>query len=181
MKTLTTPFLLTSFCLFVIGCGASGPTDVKSKDGKFQVTVLEGMQPATELNDQADIQAMNGFRELYVVVLTEPKSDFPDEFELKDYAGVAFPPFSQGVSAAPTTPRDIKTDNGDAGIQYDVHGTADGHKIGYLVTFVDTGDHFHQVLAWTLDERYSQHKGTLTKIAASLKPTSAAKPAAPEA
>lgn len=176
MSNLTRTLFISPLCLLLVGCDGGGPSDVKSNDGQFQITVYEGMGPAKELNAQADIQAMNGFKELYVVVLTEPKTDFPEDFALKDYVDLAFPPFSEGVSAAPSTPRDVKTDVGDAGIQYDVHGTADGHKIGYLVTFVDTGDHFHQVLAWTLDERFAQHKGTLAKIAASLKPTSKATP-----
>lgn len=177
MKTIQYSVQLSLLALIISGCGASGPTDVKSKDGQFQVTVYDGMTPATDLNAEADIQAMNGFRELYVVVLTEPKSDFEEAFTLQQYADLASQPFFTGVNATPGTPKSIKTDAGAPMLQYDVHGTADGHKIGYLVSFVDTGSHFHQVLAWTLEERFSQHRETLTKICASLRSTASAAPA----
>lgn len=155
-----------------LGCGKPDPTQVVSIDGNFEITVYENMKKTNELNDEADIQAANEFKELYVIVLSEPKTDFMIGFTLSDYADLQYDPFVTNVGAPLANPATIKTDAGHKALQYEVHGASDGNKIGFLVTFVDTGSHFHQVLTWTLESRYSTYRETLGKIATSLKPTS---------
>lgn len=162
-------FFTCLISLTLFGCGATGPTDVKSTDGQFEITVFDGMAKATELNAAATIQAMNGFRELYVVVMSEPKGDFPEDFTVEQFAEVASSQLSTAASTSAGAAKKMKTTAGDEAVQHDIHGSVDGIKIGYVATFVDTGEHFHQVLAWTLDEKFSQNRETLAKICASFR------------
>ncbi|MEQ9412077.1 MAG: hypothetical protein RIK87_30480 [Fuerstiella sp.] len=164
--------LLAAVCCLG-GCGTTGPTTLTSSDGQFQITVFEGMSEASDLNDEADIQAANLFTEMYVVVLSEPKVDFEDDMTLEDYRDLCYPQFVENLGATMSQPEQVRTAADDRALQYDIHATVDKIKIGYLVTFIDTGTHFHQVLAWTLESKYGEHRPTLQKISASLKPTSA--------
>ena len=167
-RGLTTLVALSA--VMIAGCGKSGPSTIKSRDGQFQITVYGGMTENSTLNEAADIQAANIYSEMYAVVLSESKVDFEDSMTLADYRELSHIPFLQSIGATDSTVQEITTVHGDKALQCEIHATVDGIKVGYVITHVDTGSHFHQVLAWTLESRFDANRDTLIKIAGSLQP-----------
>jgi len=49
-------------------------------------------------------------------------------------------------------------------VQMQVTGTENGTNVVFLHTTVDDGDHFQQILAWTLKSRWQQQNERLLKI-----------------
>jgi hypothetical protein len=46
-------------------------------------------------------------------------------------------------------------------MQYELTGTENGTNVVFLLTTVDDGDHFQQILAWTLKSRWQQQNQLL--------------------
>ena len=49
-------------------------------------------------------------------------------------------------------------------MQGELSGTKDGTNLVFLHTTVDDGDHFQQILAWTLKSRWQQQNELLREI-----------------
>ncbi|MBM83717.1 MAG: hypothetical protein CMJ78_24435 [Planctomycetaceae bacterium] len=104
--------------------------------------------------------------------MTEPKTDFDAGFSLKDYNDLVVGAFRSGLGGTSEPAKDAKTAAGAAAMETVMYASIDGNDVAYLILIVDTGDHYHQVLTWTLKNSFSKHRATLQKVAASLKATS---------
>lgn len=56
------------------------------------------------------------------------------------------------------------TIDGHPAMQDELSGTKDGTNVVFLHTTVDDGDHFQQILAWTLKSRWQQQNELLREI-----------------
>ena len=65
------------------------------------------------------------------------------------------------ASASESVPLTI---DGHPAMQGELSGTKDGTNLVFLHTTVDDGDHFQQILAWTLKSRWQQQNELLREI-----------------
>lgn len=147
------------------------PTVLKSRDGKFQLTVPAGCRENASLNEQAEIRAANLIEEVYVIVLTEAKTDFNDEISLDEFTRITRDSLRSSLKEAHATDPAPVTINGNSGRAYEVDGTVDNVKLAYRISTVETSDHYHQVITWTLQSRKDQNRATLQKIIDSFRTT----------
>jgi hypothetical protein len=63
------------------------------------------------------------------------------------------------------------TINGNSGRAYEIEGVVGGVKLAYRVATVETADHFHQVITWTLQSRTNENRATLQKMIESFRST----------
>jgi hypothetical protein len=61
------------------------------------------------------------------------------------------------------------TIDGHPAMQDELSGTKDGTDVVFLHTTVDDGDHFQQILAWTLKSRWQQQNQLLREITGSFR------------
>jgi hypothetical protein len=160
----------------VTGCAQlqklAKPTVLKSPDGKFQLTVPGGWQENSALNDQADIKAANKIEEVYVIVITESKADFTGEISLDEFTRITRDALIANLESPDATePRPV-TVNGNSARAYDLQGAVKNVKLAYLVTTVETADHYHQVITWTLQSRKDKNLKVLQEVIDSFRPTS---------
>lgn len=171
--------LLILTTLVAGGCGPAIPTGgsngtevVKSFDGKFQVTMPKGWTVRYNLNDAAGIQVANPLKEGYLNVLSQSKADFADptiQWHSETTRTSVLESLTDGqVTAGPTS----LTINGKPAVQYEIRGKAEGLKVIYLHTTVDTGEHLHQILAWTLPSYYDDNRPILDSVINSFKAVS---------
>jgi len=167
--------------LVVAGCkqlqSIAKPSTLKSTDGKFQITVPAGWQENSTLNDKADIQAANPLKEMYVIVLSEAASDFSEDVTLDQYTDVTLNSMKSnlGAAAAATQPMPVSI-NGNQGMQYELQGETKKVKLAYVVTTVQSADHFHQIVTWTLQSKFDGNRKTLQDVAASFGPAATVTP-----
>jgi hypothetical protein len=173
------PFIV-SLLLVSTGCFAgkgmlgdsSKPAKVvTSTDGVSQLSIPGNWKIDRELKDDAELQVSDRANEMYVVVLSESKSDF---------AGISIDKHAEltrGIvlgnltSPQSTTPMKI-TINGRPALQNEIRGTMDNVNLVYLHTTVETPKYFHQIVAWTLPSRFDKNRAKLQEVIESFKETS---------
>jgi hypothetical protein len=147
------------------------PTVLKSPDGKFQLTLPAGCHENAKLNKQAQIRAANPVAEVYVIVLTDAKSDFSDDMNLEEFTRITRERFSANLKEANGTKTLPVTINGNSGRAYELEGVVNGVKVAYRIATVETADHYHQVIAWTLQSLKTENRATLQQIIDSFRTT----------
>jgi hypothetical protein len=145
------------------------PHTIKSRDGKYEITVPANMSESPALNKDAQITAANRPNELYVFVLTNKKSNYADGQTLDEHADVLRNALlKQLADSDATTPENV-TVNGREGRRYRVSGVRDGVKLAYFMTIVETADSFHHIWTWTEGSRADSNGPILNQVADSFR------------
>jgi Domain of unknown function (DUF4190) len=127
--------------------------EIASDDGKIKVTVTGTWTKLTALYKQASLQVGNKSKEMYLIVITEVKADL-DNFTLeKHHKLVRDRMLRKMKNASGTVPVPLTID-GHPALQDELSGTEDNTNVVFLHMTVDDGDHFQQILAWTLKSRW---------------------------
>ncbi|MCB1206608.1 MAG: hypothetical protein KDN18_20275 [Verrucomicrobiae bacterium] len=132
---------------------AAEPREFTSRDELVQITGGGGWRIQDLGVEDATLAVGSPFKEEYLIVISEPKADFPEGFDLSQFAQVALEQSSAAITdpeAGEFTPVSV---NGLDGLRVEITGTVDGIGIAYLNTYLSGRDHFHQVMSWTLRER----------------------------
>ncbi len=145
-------------------------TAVVSPDGDMQITVPEGWKEDRQLNDQAQLQAANLDKELYLIVLSEAKADLPTDMNLVRHSEITRSIVVENLSNAEVTGPTSVTRVGEyPAVQYEIRGTLKDINVLYVHTTVETGDRFNQILAWTLPDNYDSSKEELQRTISSFR------------
>jgi hypothetical protein len=160
-------------CLITIAgfaCKSSGePHTIKSKDGKYEITVPGNMSEAPLLHKDAQLAAANTANELFIFVLTNNKSDYADGQTLDDHADILRNAALKGLTDGDSTAPEKIQISGQEALRYQVTGKKDGVKLAYFMTIVETADHFHHIWAWTEGSRAGENGAILNRIADSFR------------
>ncbi|APB78072.1 MULTISPECIES: RDD family protein [Paenibacillus] len=140
------------------------PEVFTSKDSQFAVTAPWNWSRDNMINEEADISIKNELTERYLIVLSEPKSDFDSSMTLQEYKGIIEEHLVSGITDSELGIASDLVVNGYPAIEFTLKGEVDGTPIMYNVTTIETPSHYHQVLAWTYASRYSRAQQELRKI-----------------
>ena len=166
-KTAVAIMLLTAVAL---ACKSLGePHTIKSKDGKYEITVPANMSESPSLNKDARLTAANRANELYVFVLTNKKSDYASEQTLDEHTDILRNALIKELTNADASTPEKVTINGREGRRYRVTGARDDIKLAYFMTIVETADDFHHIWSWTEGSKAGENGPTLTRIADSFR------------
>jgi hypothetical protein len=158
----------------VAGCkqmqSLSGPKVLKSPDGKFQLTVPGGWQDKPSLNAKASIGAANPLDEMYVIVITESKADFTAEMTLDEFTNVTRNSITSNLLTPEATQPQPVSVNGNSARAYEVDGVIKSVKLAYRIATVETPEHYHQIITWTLMSRKDSNRGALQQVIDSFRP-----------
>jgi hypothetical protein len=137
--------------------------EIASDDGKIKVTVPGTWTQLPELNEQASLQVGNKSKEMYLIVITEAKADL-DDFTLEKHHQLTRDRMLRKMKNASATAPVPLTIDGHPALQDELSGTENNTNVLFLHTTVDEGDHFQQILAWTLKSRWEQQNQSLREI-----------------
>jgi hypothetical protein len=137
--------------------------EIASDDGKLKVTTSGFWVKRSDLNKRASLQAAYKDKEMYVIVITEAKADFPD-FTLEKHHDMTRDRMWQKMKNTSATAPVSLTIDGHPALQDELTGTENGANVVFLHTTVDDGDHFQQILAWTLKSRWQKQNELLREI-----------------
>ena len=136
---------------------------IESEDGKSKVVVPKSWSKQTGLNDVADLQIANTRKENYLIVISEPKSDF-DNISVEKYSEITRKFIVDSIQGPKLSEPQNLTINGNSALQYEITGSIDNINIIYFHTAVEGKENFHQVLAWTLPSKRSENEPVLKSI-----------------
>jgi hypothetical protein len=136
---------------------------IASDDGKSKITTSGFWVKRSDLNNEASLQAAYKDKEMYVIVITDAKADL-DNFTLEKHHQLTRDRMLKKMKNASATESVPLTIDGHSALQDELTGTEDHTNVVFLHTTVDDGDHFQQILAWTLKSRWGDQKKLLREI-----------------
>jgi hypothetical protein len=151
---------------------------VRSTDGCCSVTVPGSWKEEKELNAQANLQASNRLKELYIIVISESKEDF-EGMTLERHSELTRTEFIKSLTTPQVSKASSVIVNQNDGVQYEIAGSINNVKIVAFHTTVETEKYFHQILAWTIKSRVEKNKPVLQKVIQSFKEDTSARQSIP--
>jgi hypothetical protein len=146
---------------------------ITSDDGKIKVTVPGTWTKLPELNKfatanlssggQATVQVGDKSKQMYLIVITDAKADL-NNFTLQKHHQLTRDRMFQKMKNASATEAVPLTLDGHPALQDELSGTEKGTNVVFLHTTVDDGEHFQQILAWTLKSRWQKQNEQLREI-----------------
>lgn len=137
--------------------------EISSEDGKIKVIVSGMWVKMPELNKEATLRVGYKGKEMYLIVLSDAKSDFQNLTLEQHHQIIRDRMLQKMKTASASEPVPLTIDSHPA-VQDELSGTRDDTDIVFLHTTVDDGDHFQQILAWTLKSRWEQQNEQLREI-----------------
>ncbi len=143
--------------------------EIASDDGKIDVIVPGLWVKMPWLNKKATLQVGDKSKQMYLIVFSDAKTDFPN-LTLEKHHQITRDRMLQKMKNASATQSVSRTIDGHPALQDELTGTEKGPALfrerpwGFLHTTVDDGDHFQQILAWTLKSRWQQQNQLLREI-----------------
>jgi Domain of unknown function (DUF4190) len=137
--------------------------EIASDDGQLKVTTSAFWLKRSDLNKQASLQAAYKDKEMYVMVITDPKSIVKNMTLQQHHQLTRDHMLDKMKNSSATQPTEVTIDNHPA-LQDELTGTDNGANVVFLHTTVDAGDDYHQILAWTLKSRWAVHNAELRDV-----------------
>lgn len=129
-----------------------------------QLTFPAGWRSDPTLNDEASLQASGHFRTAFVVVISEPKGDFPAGTDAQAYSDLTRPALVESLTNASASPPRRLTVNGSPVVQYEINGSSEGDPVTMLHNSIQAKKGFYQVLLWTTRDKFAERKPELDQI-----------------
>jgi Domain of unknown function (DUF4190) len=142
--------------------------EIASDDGKIKVTVPGTWTKLPELDKRASLQVGNKSKEVYLIVITDTKTDLDNMTLEKHHQQTRDRRLQKMKNASATQPVSLTIDSHPA-LQDELTGTENGANVVFLHTTVDDGGHFQQILAWTLKSRWQKQNQLLREVTASFR------------
>jgi len=147
--------------------------EIASDDDRIKVTVPGMWTKLPELNKfatanlssggQATLQVGDKSKQMYLIVITDAKADFPGLTLEKHHDMTRDRMWQKMKNVSATAPIPLTID-GHPALQDELSGTENSTNVVFLHTTVDDGDHFQQILAWTLKSRWQKQNELLREI-----------------
>jgi hypothetical protein len=116
------------------------------------------------------IGAANLLDENYVVVLQDSKEDAGKNITLDDYALKIQTQLMTNIKNAQVQVYTKQLSVGDLPAkQFIFFGVADGVKVAYIITVIETDKQFYRVMAWTLESNFGKNKKLLQDVSKSFR------------
>jgi len=137
--------------------------EIASDDGKLKVTVSGMWTKVPELNKEARLQVGYKSKEMYLIVISDAKSAVGN-ITLEQHQQLTRDRMLQKLKNASATQSASLNIDGHPALQDEVRGAPGRTETVFLHTTVDDGDHFQQILAWTLKSRWQEQNEQLREI-----------------
>lgn len=137
-------------------------------DNQFSILKPKAWRIMNDLNEEADMQMGNLKQEAYAIVLTESKIDF-DDASLQAYSDLTRGFLSESLKKYKESAPDHFTIQSHPAIKYTLTGNISFLKLKYWHVSIETKDHFHQIVVWSLNSKFEDNKAIYQKVIHSFK------------
>jgi len=141
----------------------SEPKKVEFLDQSFSVQMPASWSLRGDLNDVADLQMGNPFKEAYTIIISENKMDF-DDISLEGHSELTRSMIKQGLKNCQESNQEALDIGGNRAVRYRLTGSMDGLKIVYWHVTLETENHYHQMLLWSLKSKFSKNEADFDSV-----------------
>ena len=152
--------IIIIFLIFtLLGCTTSEPQLI-SVDNIYQIELPGDMSPMTiEINEDASLQYANLFKEKYIMIIHEEKSEINEAFQytidLQEFTNIIVQGYEESANSVVNI-SDISID-GFIGNMVKMDGEMDGINITWHAILIESKSYFYQICFWTLTSRKNKH------------------------
>ncbi|MDR6966743.1 hypothetical protein J2X31_000741 [Flavobacterium arsenatis] len=164
-------FLLGFLSILFVSCNSKTEYQTITVDNKYSLEIPDFMSEAKNLNTEASLQYQNVLREFYVIVLDEPKTEFPNQeaINLEEYKNIVLENLKMNLSEPTISPVEDTIINGLKAKLFSVSDNTENIEIYYQFAYIESNSHFYQIMTWTLENRKDKFSLDMDKIIASFK------------
>lgn len=162
--------------LLFTGCFSGDSEQLVTIGSKYSISLPSFLTKArVPLNDDASLQYMNTWKEFYVIVIDESKSemqkalidnDLSDVYssDIIGYSDLLIDSFEKEVSTYNKSDIiDTKINDLPARL-LSFSGRIEGIDVYYSIAFVEGKERYYQIMTWTLTSKKSQYNDRMEKI-----------------
>ena len=167
--------------LFITSCQSGDTERLVTVENKYSISLPSFLVKAsTTLNADASLQYMHAWKEFYVIVIDESKSEMQkaltdnnlmDKYsnDIKGYSDLLLVGFEQSISISHKSDMvDTLINNLPARV-LTINGRAEGIDAFYSFAFIEGKERYYQIMTWTLSSKEYEYKDKMSKILYSLK------------
>jgi hypothetical protein len=165
-----TALLVALLALFAAACGG-GAEWVEFYGGEFRAWRPDSWSMLTGLNAEADLEMGNPRREAYCIVLTEGKADYAQVPTLAEFSETTRAKILAGLADATETGPQRLVFHGWPALRTTIEGVKGKVRVHYWHTVIESPDHLHQVLCWSLPSRFESNRWDFDKVLHSIRET----------
>lgn len=143
---------------------------VKVKN-KYSLKLPDFLSETQTLNSEASLQYQNALREFYVIVLDEPKAQFPNQeaINLEEYKNIVLENMKLNLSEPTISSIEDTIINGLKAKIFSISDNTQNIEIYYQFAYIESKSNFYQIMTWTLENRKDKFSDDMDKIIASFK------------
>jgi acyl carrier protein len=138
-----------------------------TEDGRYRIEVPKSWKEMPELNEAAGIVAGNGFREQYVLVIENLKSDFVGD--LPSFEQLTSDSLKESLENSEVSEPESRKVGAYPALHRRVVGTTEKIRVVYQISSIETADAFYQVMMWTIPSREAAALPVFREVADSFK------------
>jgi hypothetical protein len=177
MKKITIPLLII---LSLYSCQSGDEQQTVTIEKKYSVSIPAFLTKASGLNDDASLQFQHAWKEFYVIVIDESKSEIQKALDdnnlnetytndIKGYSELLMNGFEQVISVSHKSEIIDTTINNMPARLLTVSGRTEGIDAYYSLAFIQGKERYYQIMAWTLSNKEYEYKDKMNQIMYSLK------------
>ncbi len=133
-----------------------------SNDGSFSIEVPGNWKSMPELNEDAQIAVGNSIRDVYAMIIPNPRSDYEGSF--KEFDELVLEVLLSSLEKTHVSPAENLTIQGHPARRRRVEGTIEKTRVVYYLVTLETKDTYYQIMAWTMPSREMTMKPMLDEV-----------------
>lgn len=173
-------FILSFVASTFISCSSTDKEKLVTIQNKYTLSVPSILIESKDLNDEASLQYENQIKELYVMVIDEPKDELhkaitensmQDTYspDITGYTNLVLPDFIKSVPGAkPSDVKDTLINNMPAKV-LTLKGVVNNIEVFYYIAIVEGKKEYYQVLSWTTAKQEKQYADIMKRTVLSLR------------
>lgn len=169
---------LTLLCLF--SCQPGDMDQTVTVENNYSIVVPFLMEKAEGLNDAASLEYQHAWKELYVMVIDEPKTELREALEENDlldvytndfegYIDLVLSGFEESISVTRKSEIIDTRINGMPAKLLTIAATVDDYDVYYSLGFLEGKKRYYQVFTWTLADKKEEYGDQMKRMLYSLK------------
>ncbi len=168
-KRFALKLILVVVCSSLVACDyLSSFTASKSKkieflNNSFSVAMPSSWSLRSDLNDIANLQMGNAFKEAYAIVISENKMDF-DSLSLEGHSDLTRGLIKTSLSKYKESGPEYMSNGNLRTLRYRLTGSLGGLNLVYWHVTIETKEHYHQMLLWSLKSKFSSNEADYNSV-----------------
>jgi hypothetical protein len=166
--------------LFFTSCQSVDKDQLVTIENKYSISIPSFLTKVNNLNEDASLQYQHAWKEFYVIVIDESKSELQKALivnnltktysnDISGYSKLILDVFERGISGSQKSEIiDTLVNNMPARL-LTVSGRVEGIDAFYSLAFIQGKERYYQIMAWTLSSNEYEYRDKMSHVMYSLK------------